>query len=78
VIVRTAPVEPRQLSERERRRLGAKLLFLVGGTVSFLLSVWLWFVADDRETAVYVGLWVPSMFSLGALVLSDASDRSAR
>jgi hypothetical protein len=52
----------------------AKSLFLVAGTLSFLLSVWLWFIAGDRETGLYVGLWVPSIFSLGALVVSWEGD----
>jgi hypothetical protein len=66
---------PRPLTEHERRRITAKLLFIVAGTASFLLSVWLWFLADDRETAMYVGLWVPSLFGLGALVLAPGGDR---
>lgn len=55
---------------RARRRVTAKLLFVLAGTVSFLLSVGLWFLGDDRELAIFVGLWVPSLFSLGALVSS--------
>jgi hypothetical protein len=58
-----------------RRRLTGKLFFLVAGTLSFLLSVGLWFLTDDRETAIFVGLWVPSLFSLGALVAAPVSDR---
>lgn len=54
------------------RRLGAKSLFLVAGTLSFLLSVFLWF-NGSKDQGIFVGLWVPSIFSLGALVL--ASDR---
>jgi hypothetical protein len=50
--------------------LKVALLFLIGGTLSFLLSVGLWFLAGDRETAMYVGLWVPSVFALGTLVLA--------
>lgn len=56
--------------EQARRRATAKLLFVLAGTASFLLSVGLWFLGDDRETAIFVGLWVPSLFSLGALVSS--------
>ena len=33
--------------------------------LSFLLSVVLWFT-DSREEALFVGLWVPSILSLGA------------
>jgi hypothetical protein len=58
------------LASASRRRITGKLIFLLAGTVSFLLSVGLWFLADDRETAIFVGLWVPSLFSLGALVAS--------
>ncbi|MCC5948627.1 MAG: hypothetical protein JJT89_09250 [Nitriliruptoraceae bacterium] len=65
----------RPLTRRQRRRVVAKLLFIAAGTVSFLLSVSLWFLADDRETALYVGLWVPSLFALGALVLAPEGER---
>jgi CHASE2 domain-containing sensor protein len=65
----------RPLTARQRRRVTAKLLFLLGGTVAFLLSVSLWFLVEDRETAIYVGLWVPSLFSLGALVVAHEGER---
>ena len=65
----------RSLSTRQRRRVTAKLLFLLAGTVAFLLSVTLWFLVEDRETAIYVGLWVPSLFSLGALVVAHEGER---
>jgi hypothetical protein len=58
------------LRREERRRVVAKYLFVLAGTLSFLLSVGLWFLGDDRETAIFVGLWVPSLFSLGALIAS--------
>jgi hypothetical protein len=54
--------------QRERRRILGKLFFLIAGTASFFLSVGLWFFGDDRQTAIFVGLWVPSLYSLGALV----------
>jgi TM2 domain-containing membrane protein YozV len=63
-----------RFTARQRRRVFAKLLFIGAGTASFLLSVWLWFIVDDRETGLYVGLWVPSIFSLGALVVSWEGD----
>ena len=40
-------------------------LFLVAAGLSFLLSVGLWF-GGAREEGVFVGLWVPSILSLGA------------
>jgi len=63
-----------RLSARQRRRVLAKLLFIGAGTASFLLSVWLWFIVEDRDTGLYVGLWVPSIFALGALVVSWEGD----
>jgi TM2 domain-containing membrane protein YozV len=70
-----APRQPRvRFTRRQRRRVLAKLLFIGAGTASFLLSVFLWFIAEDRETGLYVGLWVPSIFALGALVVSWEGD----
>ena len=47
----------------------AKLVFLGAGLASFLFSVTLWFFVD-RELGLFVGLWVPAIHSLGALVLT--------
>jgi len=41
--------------------------FLAGAGLSFVASVGLWFLAD-RESGLFVGLWVPSILSLGALL----------
>ncbi len=43
---------------------GAALIALAA-FVSFALSVTLWFT-DSRQEALFVGLWVPSILSLGA------------
>lgn len=42
-------------------------LLLVAAFLSFLFSVYLWFF-QSREYALFVGLWVPSILSLGAMV----------
>lgn len=47
-----------------------KLPFLVAGFLSFLFSVWLYFVQDEQTAGIFVGLWVPSIHSLGTLMLS--------
>lgn len=47
----------------------SKALFLLAAGVSFLFSVILWFLVD-REQGLFVGLWVPSILSLGALLLA--------
>jgi hypothetical protein len=36
---------------------------------SFLLSVTLWF-SGEQEQGIFVGLWVPTILSLGAFVFS--------
>ena len=46
----------------------AKLAFLVAGFLSLILSVGLWF-SGFREAAIFVGLWVGAIHSLGTLVL---------
>lgn len=48
----------------------AKLPFLVAGFLAFLFSVWLYFIQDEQTIGIFVGLWVPSIHSLGTLVLS--------
>jgi hypothetical protein len=50
--------------------LRLQLPFLVAGFVSFLFSVWLYFVADEKQAGIFVGLWVPSIHSLGTLMLT--------
>ena len=56
-------------------RLGAaKALFVLAAGASFLFSVYLWFLAD-REQGLFVGLWVPSILALGALLLSGKGDQ---
>jgi hypothetical protein len=47
------------------------VIILAAAFVSFLLSVALWFgvVGDaDREAGLFVGLWVPSILSLSAVL----------
>ncbi|MGZ8630976.1 MAG: hypothetical protein ACXWZF_08435 [Actinomycetota bacterium] len=47
------------------------LIILAAAFASFLLSVSLWFgvLGDpDRELGLFVGLWVPSILALGALL----------
>jgi hypothetical protein len=50
--------------------LRAKLPFLLAGSLSFLLSVWLYFVQDEQTAGIFVGLWVPSIYSFGTLLLT--------
>jgi len=47
----------------------AKAGIMVAAFISFILSVSLWFIGS-KEQAIFVGLWVPSILSFGALVYS--------
>ena len=46
----------------------ARSLILSAAFVSFVISVVLWF-GGHHEEGVFVGLWVPSILSLGAILL---------
>jgi hypothetical protein len=46
----------------------ARALLLLGAFVSFVLSVSLFF-SGHHQQGIFVGLWVPSILSLGSLVL---------
>ncbi len=48
--------------------------YLAAAGISFLLSVILWF-SDNREEGLFVGLWVPSILSLGALLIATRGPR---
>jgi hypothetical protein len=50
--------------------LRRRLPFLFAGFLSFLFSVYLYFVADEPSAGIFVGLWVPSIHSLGTLLLT--------
>jgi len=45
-----------------------RALILLAAFVSFVASVSLWF-SGHRDEGIFVGLWVPSILSLGGLVL---------
>ena len=52
-----------------------KILFMVAAFLSLVLSVTLWYTGS-KDQGIFVGLWVPSILSLGNLVLSN--DRSSQ
>ena len=47
----------------------ARLLIIVAAGLSMALSVSIWFIGEDRLTAIFVGTWVPSILALGALII---------
>jgi hypothetical protein len=58
------------------RQAMVKSALFIAAFASFLLSVYLYFIADDKTAGIFVGIWVPSIQSLGALLLAgQRSDR---
>ena len=45
-----------------------KALFILAAGLSFVMSVSLFF-SGNQEQGIYVGIWVPSILSAGALLL---------
>lgn len=58
------------------RQAMVKLVLFAAAFASFLLSVYLYFVSEDKTAGIFVGIWVPSIQSMGALLL--AGERSTR
>jgi hypothetical protein len=50
------------------------MLFLIAAAASFLLSIALWFT-DNRDEAVFVGLWVPSILAAGGFWMTAMRTR---
>jgi hypothetical protein len=46
---------------------GSRGLFLLAAAVALVLSISLWFTGN-HEQGIFVGLWVPSILSLGAFL----------
>ena len=44
---------------------------LLAAAISMALSVWLWF-SGSKEQGLFVAIWVPSILSFGALMLSGS------
>jgi len=51
----------------------AKLGYILAAGASLVVSVSLWFTGN-KEQGAFVGLWVPSILSLGSLMLSGGRD----
>ena len=52
----------------ERHLTLARALILVAAFASFVLSVSLWF-SGSEQAGIFVGVWVPSIISLGAFLM---------
>lgn len=49
----------------------AKASIMLAAFISFLLSVTLWFTGS-QEQGIFVGIWVPSILSFGALFFAGS------
>ena len=52
----------------------SKKVIIGAAFVSFLLSVGLWF-SGHRDEGLFVGIWVPSILALGALIFAGRNLR---
>lgn len=60
--------------QRSKVRFRASVAILIAAFVSFLLSVTLWFTGK-HDQGMFVGLWVPSILSFGAVALQMGGTR---
>lgn len=51
----------------------ARMLILLAAGLSMILSIGIWFLADDQLAGIFVGTWVPSILALGAILLPRPS-----
>jgi hypothetical protein len=56
--------------------LKPKVPFLIAGFLSFLFSVYLYFGLGEEMAGIFVGLWVPSIHSLGTLIATPVASQS--
>ena len=61
------------LSHQPSTIIPAELPFLIAGFMSFLFSVYLYFVLGEESAGIFVGLGGPSIHSLGTLILVPAA-----
>lgn len=62
------------VSAKARSLTVARGLILLAAFASFVLSVSLWFSGSELE-GVFVGIWVPSIISLGAFLMPKQTER---
>ena len=70
----TVPATERRIKVMTTRKVPdtaklARVLILLAAGLSMLLSIGIWFLADDKLAGIFVGTWVPSILALGAIVL---------
>ena len=51
----------------------SKGIYLGGTLLSILLSIYL-YTSGKRQTGIFVGLWAPTVLSLGQTLVEDSKD----
>ncbi|GEM_PF-918389 len=46
----------------------ARALIITAAGISMLLSIGIWFLAEDQLAGIFVGTWVPSILAFGVLI----------
>lgn len=64
----------RSFSSPQNRVATARKLVLTAAFMSFLFSVSLWFAGNEDE-GLFVGIWVPSILSLGGFLIPREATR---
>lgn len=57
----------------KKAKAQARILILVAAGLSLIASVALYFSGSENE-GIFIGLWVPSILALGALLVPAGSD----
>jgi hypothetical protein len=66
--------KPQQQGQAVKKAKGqARVLILVAAGLSLIASVALYFSGSENE-GIFIGLWVPSILALGALLVPAGSD----
>lgn len=53
----------------KEKELSPNVIIGIAAFISFLFSVFLWFFVD-KDSGLFVGIWVPSILSLGTFIQS--------
>jgi hypothetical protein len=61
---------PKRTFEEVKRMNGGKGIYVGGTLLSILISLALYF-SGKRETAIFVGLWAPTILNLGQSLLDE-------
>lgn len=65
------PQKPGQAVKKAKGQ--ARILIMVAAFLSLIASVALYFSGSENE-GIFIGLWVPSILALGALLVPAGSD----